>query len=195
MNTITHYIKNLLSYWKKQSLAQKITIIYLFVILWLLIFIPIISINNITDDSKNIISLWNASTTKIFTLLLFCIIFLIFRNAFSQFRDRIYIIFGFQATQPFVTFIWLSFILFMLLSVSDVIWLTRQYISTNISMYIWFIIYNSILFFWMIRQLVIARLQWKQKIKYQEISLHKQDFHHKEHFQTSNWWDQNQKLL
>lgn len=186
MKKISLLFTQIVNHWKRQSLAQKITLGYLLLILVILTFLPMFVIYSLNDDSSVILNLANASMTKTFSLIFLCGLYLLVWNASPRLRNRSYIIFGFQASQPLVTFMGLTIILCMLLTMSDVISIVREYMSTNIQMHTGFIILVMILLLGMIWQLMVARLVWKSKSSQQEISLHKQEYHSKDSFYNTS---------
>jgi hypothetical protein len=87
-----------------------------------------------TDDSVTSVGLQDGVMTKTMILLFCYCLFLIARNASLRFRNRSYILFGFQGSQPLVTSVVLMMLLCHILIMSDVVMVTREYMSTNISM-------------------------------------------------------------
>jgi hypothetical protein len=186
MSTIIKAVHQIPQFWKRQSIAQKATLLYLLILLLLILFVPVFSIRSISDDSIQTLWLFHAWIIKTCFLFLLYIGFLFAWNISVAWRNRCYVLFGFQGSQPLVTFIGLTMMLCYLLIVSDVILVVKEYLSSNIQLHWWFIVLVSALFVGMIRQLIVARLQWKQKISQQEISLHKHEYHQKDSFNSSD---------
>lgn len=185
MKSFFQHFLALPQWWMKQSLVQKITLLFAILLFVFLFFVPIFSVRSISDDSVQTIWLFHSNSIKT------CILFVVYWSLFFlwnfslRFRNRCYIVFWFQAPQPFISFCILATMLCYLLVISDVVLIVKEYLSRNMELHWGYIVLVSLLFFGMLRQLMIARLQWKQKIQQQEIHIHKHEHAKKPGFDSS----------
>lgn len=167
-NRFTHTARNKRT---RYSTHEQATIVYCLVLLCILIVAPLIEVSQITSASSETFGLYNGLMTKSALVITLAIIFLISRNSSFRRKQILYKTFGLATSQTITTSIILFMILMQIFAIGDTVNLLKENISSRFSVTSWFLIIWIYLIAGIVRQLVTARLQWKQEQPLQELHL------------------------
>ena len=143
--------------------------------------------NTLSEELIQKFSLFNAAMTKSYFLLLVSLLFLLAWNASYRFKNRLYETFGVTGSAKLIN----CGVLFLLLCILFVMGDTIALLTENFSASVWvtsgYLLLWVFLVWWIARQLVSARIQWKSHRSTNAIDV--------EHTTDSSWKeDQFQQL-
>jgi hypothetical protein len=168
LNRFSHTARNK---WTRYSTHEQSTIVYCLVLLCILIVAPLIKISQIATTWSDTFGLYNGLMSKSAIVITIAVAFLITRNSSFRRKQMLYKAFGLATSQTITTSIILFMILMQIFAIGDTVNLLKENISSRFSVTSWFLIIGLYLIGWIIRQLITARLQWKQEQPLQELHL------------------------
>ena len=146
---------------KRYTTAEKLSLLYVVALIVLLLIVPVISIDTLSEEWIQKFSLFNAAMTKSYFLLLVSLLFLLAWNASYRFKNRLYETFGVTGSAKLIN----CGVLFLLLCILFVMGDTIALLTENFSASVWvtsgYLLLWVFLVWWIARQLVSARIQWK----------------------------------
>lgn len=168
LNRFSHTARNKRT---RYSTHEQATIVYCLVLLCILIIAPLIKISQIDTAWSDTFGLYNSLMAKSAFVITIAVLFLISRNSSFRRKQMLYKAFGLATSQTITTSIILFMILMQIFAIGDTVNLLKENISSRFSATSWFLIIGLYLIWWIVRQLITARLQWKQEQPLQELHL------------------------
>lgn len=168
LNRFSHTAR---SKWTRYSMHEQATIVYCLVLLCLLIIAPLIKISQIATTWTESFGIYNGLMSKSALVITIAVLFLISRNSSFRRKQMLYKAFGLATSQTITTSIILFMILMQIFAIGDTVNLLKENISSRFSVTWWFLVIGLYLIWGIIRQLITARLQWKQEQPLQELHL------------------------
>lgn len=155
-------------------LGNKITVCYVLVLLALFLLLPVVQIKSLAGVDIMYYKLFTVSSSASLIFMVVLLVLLFGWNSTQSFRNTCYRLFGFQSPTAFISFLFLSFLLFALLMFGEGINVSREFISNNIRLSSGYLVLVMYLVMGMLWQLALTRLHRKQSANYIQSSTSKQ---------------------
>lgn len=162
---MSHILANCIRRWMHRSIAQKQFLSYITALALALISLPLLSIQELDETTHRAIWLLGSGMRWIIAIILIIIVKLFALNASTKYKKQLYNVIGRNNNEYMDNSILLSFLLIILLSISETISFFSINISTVITPSIFFLVIELLVLWWLIRQILLSRLQRKKTSK------------------------------
>lgn len=155
-------IELVLRWWMQRSKEQQIFLGYICVLILLIFVFPFLRLQEL--DAVDASSIWFLGSDMLWLqiVVVLSLIKLIWLNTSTKRKKTAYRLIGWNNNEHMDNVMILAFMLIIMLTMSETIWFYSQQISTVVSPTRTVLAVELFLLAWIVRQLMLTRLQWKK---------------------------------